>query len=216
MYTVGMTRWLRMFAANFVTAFAGRNLLFHGMAICLTAILVWSGFDWWYFRAHQIPALQRVMFPAIVIGFFLPFIVPIVMYLIGKIVRQQLLVTTAFALVQAEILGSLISSFYKVFTGRIQPDFRHMDIDISHDFQFGFLQHGVFWGWPSSHTTIAFAMAFTLIALFQRNKGVLIGALLYAFYVGFGVSLSIHWFSDFVAGALIGTAIGTTVGKSFR
>ena len=59
-------------------------------------------------------------------------------------------------------------------------------------------------------------MAFTLIYLYQRNKGVLTGALLYAFYVGIGVSLSIHWFSDFIAGALIGTAIGTNVGKSFR
>jgi len=40
-------------------------------------------------------------------------------------------------------------------------------------------------------------------------------AILYAFYVGIGVSLTIHWFSDFAAGAIIGSVIGAVVGKSF-
>jgi len=190
-------------------------LLFHGIAIGLTAVLALSGFDWWYFTAHQIQDLQLVFFPAIIIGFFLPIITPIVLFLAGKIGKRKRSVLMAFALAQAAILGSLISSIYKAFTGRIQPDFRNMTMDISHNFQFGFLQHGVFWGWPSSHTTIAFAMAFTIIFLYRGHKGVVLGALLYAFYIGLGVSLSIHWFSDFVAGALIGTAIGITVGKSY-
>jgi hypothetical protein len=37
----------------------------------------------------------------------------------------------------------------------------------------------------------------------------------YALYVGLGVSMTIHWFSDFAAGAIIGTVIGTVVGTSF-
>jgi membrane-associated phospholipid phosphatase len=40
-------------------------------------------------------------------------------------------------------------------------------------------------------------------------------AILYAFYVGIGVSLTIHWFSDFVAGAIIGSVVGAVVGKCF-
>ena len=211
-----MHRSLRTFFANFVASFSGRNLLFHGIAIGLTAVLVLSGFDWWYFTSNRIPDLRFILFPAIIIGAFFPILVPITLLLIGTIGKRKRSVQTAFALAQAAILGSLISSTYKAFTGRIQPDFRNMNIDISHNFQFGFLQHGIFWGWPSSHTTIAFAMAFTLIFLHQRNKGVLIGALLYAFYIGLGVSTSIHWFSDFVAGALIGAVIGTTVGQSYR
>jgi len=207
---------LKTFIGNFVASFFGRNLLFHGNAIGLTSVLVLSGFDWWYFTAHQIPDLQKFLFPALVIGMFFPVIVPIAIYLTGKFTRQQRIVRTAFALTQAAILGSLISSIYKAFTGRIQPDLSNMTTDISHDFQFGFLRHGIFWGWPSSHTTIAFSMAFTLIFLYRGNKGILFGALLYAFYIGIGVSLSIHWFSDFAAGALIGTAIGMTVGKSYQ
>jgi len=41
-------------------------------------------------------------------------------------------------------------------------------------------------------------------------------ALAYAFYIGIAVSMTIHWFSDFVAGAIIGTVIGLVVGTSFR
>lgn len=207
---------LKRFITNFAAIFSGRNLIFHGIAIGITALLVFSGFDWWYFTAHQIPELQIILFPALLIGGLFPIIFPTVMYLTGKIARQKRIVCTAFATAQAAILGSLVSSLYKAFTGRIQPDFSNMTTDISHEFQFGILRHGIFWGWPSSHTTIAFSMAFTLIFLHRGNKGVLSGALVYAFYIGIGVSLSIHWFSDFAAGTLIGTAIGITVGKSYR
>jgi len=69
-------------------------------------------------------------------------------------------------------------------------------VDISRSFQFGFLRHGIFWGWPSSHTTIAFSIAVTLFVLYPKNLAVRILALLFAFYIGIGVSMSIHWFSD--------------------
>ncbi len=89
-------------------------------------------------------------------------------------------------------------------------------INTSHGFQFGFLKGGIFWGWPSSHTTIAFAMSVCLITLFPKHKFVLVLALVYALYVGLGVSVSIHWLSEFVAGAMIGSMVGRTVGESFR
>jgi len=89
-------------------------------------------------------------------------------------------------------------------------------IDSSHGFQFGFLKGGIFWGWPSGHTTVAFSMALCLTMLYPKNKIVVLGALLYAFYVGLAVSVTIHWVSEFAAGAIIGSVIGMTVGKSFR
>jgi hypothetical protein len=58
-------------------------------------------------------------------------------------------------------------------------------------------------------------MAFTVPALFPQKRWLGAAAILYVLYIGVGVSTTIHWFSDFVAGALIGTAIGRTVGKSF-
>jgi membrane-associated phospholipid phosphatase len=34
--------------------------------------------------------------------------------------------------------------------------------------------------------------------------------------MGFGKSVSVHWASEVIAGALMGYAIGKTVGKSYR
>ena len=51
-----------------------------------------------------------------------------------------------------------------------------------------FLRGGVFWGWPSSHTTIAFAMAVTILMLFPKQKWVGYMAITYALYIGLGVS----------------------------
>lgn len=122
-----------------------------------------------------------------------------------------------WALTQAAALGWTVSAIYKAFTGRIQPPHGLVTtlVDTSRDWNFGFLQHGVFWGWPSSHTMVAFAMAFALIGLFPKRKDVFFASLFYAIYIGLSVSMRIHWFSEFIAGAIIGTVVGTIVGKSF-
>jgi hypothetical protein len=59
-------------------------------------------------------------------------------------------------------------------------------------------------------------MAMTVWMLFPKNKIIRFTALVYALYIGIGVSVtSIHWFSEFVAGAIIGSVIGIAVGKSY-
>lgn len=201
---------------DFLTVFSGRNLSWHFLAIALTAYLVLSGFDEAYFVGTRSQNLLPLVSPAIVGGALIPLLLPLILFTIGYIRQNRLQKITAGALAEATLLGSLISSIYKTFTGRLQPNWTDMGVDISHQFQFGFWRHGIFWGWPSSHTTIAFAMAFSFIYLFPQRKRWKILALLLAVYVGLGVSVSIHWFSDFIAGAIIGTVVGITVGKSFR
>lgn len=200
---------------NLVKSFTLRYLPFHAIAILTTFILVVFGFDWFYFKVTQMPLLQAILLPAVLVGAVLPILLPIVLFALGKIKEQRDITITALALGQAVVLGSLISSVYKSITGRIQPDLANTIIDVSREFQFGFLKHGIFAGWPSSHTTIAFSMAFTLIFLYQTKRSVKYLALFYAFYIGIGISVSVHWFSEFVAGALIGSAIGMVVGGSF-
>jgi uncharacterized protein YcfJ len=39
--------------------------------------------------------------------------------------------------------------------------------------------------------------------------------LVYALYIGLGVSMTIHWCSDFVAGTILGSVIGVVVGRCF-
>jgi membrane-associated phospholipid phosphatase len=180
------------------------------LAVVLTYIIVASGFDWWYYTHTRDAMLQSWLFPAAVIGGLLPILLPIILFLAKK-------KNAAFAVAQAAIISLFISSFYKIFTGRIPPPFRSQSlVDISRQFNFGFLRDGMFWGWPSSHTTVAFAVAVTLFILYRHKPLVAYSALLVALYIGIGVSTNIHWFSEFVAGAIIGSVIGVVVGTSRR
>jgi membrane-associated phospholipid phosphatase len=120
-----------------------------------------------------------------------------------------------WAIGQAALLGYLVSIAYKAVTGRAHPS-HAAGADLSHVFRFGFLRGGVFWGWPSSHTTVACAMAVAVFTLCPKPRWLGCAAILYAGYVGIGVSMTIHWFSDFVAGAIFGSVVGVVVGKCFR
>lgn len=214
-----MPGFLYQLPQNIIRCFQGYNLLWHFLAIVLTYIIVTSGFDWYYFISSQKSLLHALFHPAVRLGMILPILVPLILLAIGLLREDFKIKRTAFALGQAAMLGLAISSFYKAFTGRIPPPhFRGHTalVDSSHGFRFGFLRGGMFWGWPSSHTTIAFAMAVVLWKLFPENKLVRYGAMFYAFYVGIGVSIRIHWFSEFVAGAIIGSLIGAVVGRSFE
>jgi membrane-associated phospholipid phosphatase len=214
-----MPGFLYQLPKNIIRCFKGYNLLWHFLAIALTYIIVTSGFDWSYFISAKNPALRTFLFPAVRLGMILPVVVPLILLATGVLRKDLKIKNAAFALGQAAILGLAISSFYKAFTGRIHPP--HFIgpgtlVDTSHGFRFGFLRGGMFWGWPSSHTTVAFAMAVALWELYPENKLIRYAAVLYAFYVGIGVSIRIHWFSEFIAGAIIGSVIGAVVGKSFH
>ena len=203
---------------NAVRSFHGYNLLWHALAIGLTFGLVTTGVDWSYFEYTRGDTLFFITLPAAIGGFFIPIILPVGMYVIGGLRKNSRLLRSSAILAQAEIIALLISSTYKAFTGRIQPEFlTHLsNIDVSHQFNFGFLQHGIFWGWPSSHTAVAFAMAATIFCIYPRSRFLRYMAALYALYIAFGVSISVHWLSDVVAGAIIGTAIGSAVARNFR
>jgi hypothetical protein len=220
-----MLELLHRLPRNVITIFSGRNLLWHALAIVLTAVIVRSGFDWSYYRWTRGDAFLQFARPAIMLGTFLPVLSILVVLMFGEFSKNRRIITTAWALGQAALLGYFISCCYKAFTGRIPPPFRGFRmsamndgslVDSSHGFQFGFLKGGVFWGWPSSHTTVTFAMAACLITLYPRNKILVFFASLYALYIGLGVSVTIHWFSEFMAGAIIGSVIGAVVGTSFR
>jgi membrane-associated phospholipid phosphatase len=201
---------------NIIGCFKGRLILWHLLAIVLTVILVTSNFDWHYFTWTRSPQIRSFAFPAVHIGGELPIVLPVILLVIGTSARDIRFIRMAAALAQASIIGSLISSTYKAFTGRAYPYLHgEMGPDISHVFRFGFWRGGAFWGWPSSHTTIAFSMALTIFMLTPKQRWVGCVAIAYALYVGLGVSVTIHWFSDFVAGAIIGSVIGMVVGGSF-
>lgn len=203
------------FFSNTLACFWKFNFIWYLVAIILTYLIVISGFDWTYYTLFHHGLILSLLMPATFLGFLIPLFLPIILLIKGA--KNSIVQNAGYAVAQAEILGWLVSTFLKSLTGRFHPEvFTQSTIDISHIFQFGFLRGGIFWGWPSSHTTVAFAFAFTLLMLFPESKKIKFLALFYAFYVGLGVSVSIHWFSDFVAGAIIGTIIGITVGRVFK
>jgi membrane-associated phospholipid phosphatase len=199
---------------NVIECFRGRLLVWHLVAICLTAALVLSGSDWQYFQWTRSPILRSWLWPAVPIGGLLPIVLPLTLLVLGGVTRSAQTRLSAWAISQAEVIGPIVAAGYKALTGRAHPA-HGVGTDLTHVFKFGLLRGGVFWGWPSSHTTIAFAMAVTVFRLFPRQKWLGYLAIGYAFYIGLGVSMTIHWFSDFVAGALIGTVVGVVVGTRF-
>ena len=201
---------------NTAAVFRGRNLLWHGIAIALTALFVLSGFDWYFYEVTRSPTIHPFVWLAGIGGFFVPVIVPIGIYFGGEMRKDRKLMSIGAAMLQAVIIASLVVIFYKAFTGRIQPEFMNTigNTDISRDFQFGFLRHGVFWGWPSSHAAVASAGGVALFHL-VRNRLVHTLVILNIIIVALGAAIGFHWFSDVIAGAIIGSLIGIVVAKSF-
>jgi membrane-associated phospholipid phosphatase len=199
---------------NVIGCFKSQMLIWHLTAIVLTLALVVSGFDWQYFLRTRSATLRSLLWPAVPIGGLLPIALPLLLFVLGGITRSAPTRLIAWAISQAGVIAGIVAAGYKAVTGRAHPA-HDVGADLSHVFRFGLLRGGVFWGWPSSHTTVAFAMAVTVFRLFPKQKWLGYLAISYAFYIGLGVSVSIHWFSDFVAGALIGTVVGVVVGNSF-
>ena len=212
----GLTRYFfSTLPANILRSFRGKRLLWHILAMAATWFSVSSGFDWRYFKMTR--PFARYLFPAVFLGWLVPVLFPVISYIVGILGKKRSIIFSAYAAAQAAVIGLVISSFYKSLTGR--PGLREARlrmIDTSREFRFGFLKGGVFFGWPSSHTTVAFAMAAAVWTMYPESRTVRCIALLYALFVGVGVSMTIHWFSDFLAGVIIGTVIGMTAGNAFR
>ena len=174
-----MNHFFKSFLSNIAGTFKGKRLLWHVVAILLTVLIVTSGFDWLYFTMTRSQTLVYIALPAVLMGTFLPVLIPLLYFLIGRIRKSKRIVMNGWAIGQAAAVGWVISSLYKVFTGRTPPptpfnaSLAQTFLDSSHGFQFGFLRGGIFWGWPSSHTTVAFAMAVCLIMLYPKNKKVI-------------------------------------------
>lgn len=176
-----------------------------------------SGFDWWYFVTLVLDdSFYWYVFSGLLLGMYLPLLMPFFLLITGAITHRASFKTIGLALLESAVAGWLLSAVYKALTGRIQPPHNAL-IDTSHSFNFGFMRHGIFWGWPSSHTTVAFATMTTLYFLLPKKyKWLGIIGFLYAFYVGVAVSIQAHWFSEFFAGMLFGPLVGVVVSKSYR
>jgi membrane-associated PAP2 superfamily phosphatase len=186
-----------------------------------TYTLVQTEVDWkWRQLSYEHESVAYAGTPAVMTGGVAPLIVPLSLYGIGRYREDLKLQTASVAVAQSVIISTVLTTGIKTFTSRRPPDVWGSEKsdekkDFSNDFKFGFLKRVPFDGWPSGHTSAAWAMAATLTEFYPENIPLAIGLYSYALYVGLGVSVTIHWLSDAWAGALFGYAIGKTVAQHF-
>ena len=208
-----MTSAVQSLARDLARVFAPRRQPWHLLAMGLTVILVTSGFDGWVAATAHGTQIRRLAFSAGRIGLWMPIAAPLAMLALGWLRRDRRLRTSAWRVAESEMLALGICAAYKALTGRPGPTSVHDGAfdAASRVFRFGFMRGGVFWGWPSSHVMTAFAGAVALALLYRENRGLVWPTAAYAAFMAAGVSISFHWFSDVVAGAIIGTVIGVVV-----
>jgi len=208
------------FDQNLLQSFSNGYGLYHLGAIGLSYGLIKNGADWQYYQYMQDhKSIAQAGFAGVIVGGLVPLSLPVYLYFRGKSDQDAKLMYTALALGQSVITSWLVTSAYKTITGRKPPadiNEKGPDKDYSDDFNFGLMRRGIFDGWPSGHTTNAFAMAAVLWQLYPENQTLKLYSGAYAFFIGLSISTNIHWFSDFVAGALIGYSIGKSIGQSFK
>ena len=182
-----------------------------------------SGADWeWRKLAYENEWMPQTGMPLVYIGYVVPGITPVAVYLTGHFIHNTKLQITGLALTQSLALTLGIQTVLKMVTGRALPgivtELDHTRTARANDFsgEFGWFSPNFIGGWPSGHTANAFSAAGTISEIYHDNLALQIGVWTYAALMGLGVSISVHWASDVFAGALIGYAIGRTTGRSFR
>jgi len=211
------------FGNNIIDSFKRKNIYLHLTAIASTAILVTADAD--YTVEHffnENPDYGSWARPILYTGEFLPFAAGGSLFAYAKIKNDNEALGASFAVLQASLIEFLYNSTLKAITGRPGPDWRHNeDMEgLSKTFRFGFLRGGIYWGWPSGHTTTTMAVVSALTNYYPDKTWLKIAGYGWVAYTMFGVSSigrgGMHWFSDAVAGALMSYAVGSTVGKYYR
>lgn len=207
---------------SFLWCLGKRNFLpFHSMAVFGTAGLVFSGMDWKYFMWVTEHVPQVWLYAADAFGFIVPVVLPIALFVASQVTQAAYLRMLAAATFYAVLIGFSFSTFIKVFSGRTSPPHFHEGqmqplVDTSRSFNVGFMNEQILGGWPSSHSTIAFALATVLLLLLPRRWYIVLMLYGTALFVTLGVSLGFHWLSESVAGASIGIVVGLVVGGYYQ
>jgi membrane-associated phospholipid phosphatase len=206
---------LGVFSYNYGANFVGAGLG--------TWAFIGTGIDWkWRNIAYDHAWLSNCGRPGLHLGYIVPGLTPIVLYVAGRLAEDKKLLIAGLALAQSLLLTLAVQTPLKMITGRASPgianELDHARNQSTDDFskKFDWFNNNFIAGWPSGHTANAFAAAATISELYKNNLWLKIGAYSYATLIGVGVTLNVHWASEALAGALIGYAVGKTVGKSFN
>lgn len=116
-------------------------------------------------------------------------------YIFGRLVKDEKLIETGEALIEAEIITAVMTKIIKVSTGRERPNGGEDRFSSS---------------FPSGHASGSFAIASVVDVMYGHKIG--IPLYLCAGFVGFSrLSDNKHFLSDVLFGAVLGTVVGRTV-----
>ena len=211
------------FGQNILDSFKGNNLYLHLAGIASTYFLVSQNVDYkveHFFNQHE--EYGNWARPVVISGALLPFVLGGSLYAYSKLKNDDEVMGASFAVLQASLIEFLYNSTLKAITGRPGPDWRrNTDMKaLSKTFRFGFLRGGIFWGWPSGHTSSTMAVVSALTNYYPNNAWLKVAGYSLVAYTIFGVSSvnrgGMHWFSDAVAASFMAYAVGSTVGKYYR
>jgi membrane-associated phospholipid phosphatase len=211
------------FGNNIINSFKGDNIYLHLAGIASTFLIVSSNTDYKvekFFNEHE--GYGNAARPVIRLAMYFPFVVGGSLYAYGKLNKDNEAVGASFAVLQSSLIAFLYNSLLKALTGRPHPDWRNNNDmkDLSKTFRFGFMRGGIFWGWPSGHTSSTMAVVSALTNFYPDITWLKIAGYSYAAYMIFAVTSlnrgGMHWFSDAIAAAFMSYAIGSTIGKYYR
>ena len=209
---------LHMVSYNYGLNFIGSGLATWG--------LIETGLDWkWRNTVYNNTWLANMGLPLSYAGYPVPVIVPISLYLAGNYRSDRKMQIAGLATAQALMLAQITQISLKMITGRSMPGIfsdlplapRHKRDERQEDFsgEFAWFSFDFHEGWPSGHTASAFSAAAVLGEIYYDKPLVKYGAYTWAVLVGVSVTLTGHWVSDTLAGALMGYAAGKVTGKNF-
>ena len=191
-----------------------------------TWVFIGTGLDWkWNRLAYNNEWMPKIGGTANYVGYAVPVITPITLYLTGIFNNDERMQIAGLALTQSLMLTMLFQTPMKMITGRTWPGIvdgwdselsKRSDRTDNYSGEFDWFNFDAVGGWPSGHTANAFSAAAAIAQIYYDNIPIKILVYTYASLIGLGMSVYDHWASDVFAGALIGYAIGRTVGRSYR
>lgn len=207
----------------FLDFFQKKFIAYYLLIIFGTILIVQTNFDWNYFIYVNSHFNKFILFFTDMLGFVIPVLflifIGIYTYLYKNHETRKIHLYKLHVLANSILLGFFSSVIIKILTGRQSPPDHGLVeswVNNSHNFKMGLLQEQILGGFPSSHTTVFFALAFTICFLYPKNYLLKYSSLLVALFVGLGVSLGWHWFSEFYAGIILGLVVAKIVSETVK
>lgn len=210
-------------------AVGGRNLIWWGVAVLATVVLIATGWERWLQDVFQRGDLvSRDMLWALLEGgtYWTPALALVVL-VVGWLRKQPRIRLAGAVAMQAVLVAFVITHVLKCVTGRLgplhpaRPDRAPFPMtESTTDFAFDFWNRTVGDGrffWPSGHTMSSMVLVTALCACFPERRWIAwVGYPLVAI-MGLGmIDGDFHWTSDVIAGLCLGWAAGRVVGRSTR